>query len=189
MASSNLETHLAGQLGVSVRKRCHIQRSMPCSSRRNSLSMIVPSARSRDAARRRPLRGCSCSHPRDRGCTGSSVLTSHRGFSGFRSSDVFVHANNELTCVHRRSLPPVHRCVAQRRWPRIRVRCLRTNREIEPPNSFRAGLAHRVSNRLDAQPFDALEVAAVVREERDVVAEGGSSDQDVEIGDDVPRTT
>ena len=29
-----------------------------------------------------------------------------------------------------------------------------------------------------------LEVAAVVREERYVVAEGGSPDQDVEVGDD-----
>ena len=37
------------------------------------------------------------------------------------------------------------------------------------------------------QPFDALEVAAVVREEGDVVAERGCGDQDVDVGDDVPE--
>ena len=43
-----------------------------------------------------------------------------------------------------------------------------------------------VSDRFDRQPFYTLEVTAVVREKRDVVAEGGGGDQDVEVGDDVP---
>src|ERR1700682_5340005 len=41
-------------------------------------------------------------------------------------------------------------------------------------------------DRLEAQSFDALKVAAVVREEREVVSEGGGGDQNVEVGYDIP---
>jgi hypothetical protein len=42
-------------------------------------------------------------------------------------------------------------------------------------------------DRLDAQPFDALEVAAVVGEKRQAALERGRGDQEVEVADHLPR--